>query len=235
MTEKDLKTLERAVNLFKQYEYGKLKEFSGKDLDGFLKESQEYNKMLKELRKKIEKNLQQKSAQELYDEVFGLLKTFFGNQGQQELVKSFESQMIKKGKISGRFSSVMKELVGLKTKVSSGKMNSFESDRAKKDALELINALVEYAQRADLVSTGKGMVQITYAGNRKAELVLMGSVNFLVEGKDIRKISDGKFTPSTQEEFDRALGENKGKLTTKVSGELFHLLEKELGKFELEF
>ncbi|MBM3232640.1 hypothetical protein FJZ18_00540 [Candidatus Pacearchaeota archaeon] len=235
MSEKDLKTLEKAVHLFKQYEYGKLKEFSGKELDEFLKESQEYNKMLKELRKKIEKNLQHKSAQELYNEVFGLLKTFFGNQRQQELVKSFESQMIKKGKISGRFSSVMKELVNLKKKVTSGKMNSFESDRAKKDALELINALVEYAQRADLISTEKGMVQITYAGNRKAELVLMGRVNFLVEGKDINKISEGKLVLSTQEEFDKVLSENKGKLTAKVSGELFHLLEKELGKFELEF
>ncbi|MEK6825296.1 MAG: nucleotidyltransferase domain-containing protein [Nanoarchaeota archaeon] len=234
MTDGNLKTLEKAVHYFKQYEYGKLKEFSGKELDAFLKETKEYNAMLKELRKKIEKNLQQKTAQELYNEVFGLLKTFFGQHPAPELVKQFETQMIKKGKISGRFSLVMKELVNLKSKVSSGKMDALESDRVRKDALELINALVEYAQRADLVKTEKGLVQITYAGNRKAEVVLLGNINFIIEGKDIRKVSDGKLVTSTQEEFDKALSENKGKLTTKISGELFKVLEKELGKFELE-
>ncbi len=235
MTENNLKTLEKAVHYFKQYEYGKLKELPGKELDAFLKESKEYNAMLKELRKKIEKNLQQKTAQELYNETFGLLKTFFGNLAQPELVKQFEAQMVKKGKVSGRFSSVLKELVNLKSKISSGKLDPKETDRVKKDALEFINALVEYAQRADLITSEKGMIQIMYAGNRKAEIVLLGSVNFLIEGKDIRKISDGKLVVSTREEFDKALAENKGKLITKVSGDLFNLLEKELGKFELEF
>ncbi len=235
MSNDNLKTLEKAVHYFKQYEYGKLKELPGKELDAFLKEAKEYNAMLKELRKKIEKTLQQKSSSEIYEEVFGLLKTFFGAHPQPELVKQFESQMIKKGKISGRFSGVLKELVNAKSKSSSGKMDTFESDRIKKDALELINALVEYAQRSDLITSEKGMIQITYAGNRKAEIVLLGNVNFLIEGKDIRKIADGKLVASTREEFDKALAENKGKLTTKVSGDLFHLLEKELGKFELEF
>ncbi len=235
MTEGDLKTLEKAVHYFKQYEYGKLKEIPGKDLDAFLKESKEYNAMLKELRKKIEKNLQQKSAQEIYNEVFGLLKTFFGALSQPELVKQFDSQMVKKGKISPRFSGVLKELVNAKAKISSGKMDTFESDRIKKNALEFIGALVEYAQRADLVTSEKGLMQITYAGNRKAELVIMGSVNFLIEGKDIRKIADGKLVTSTREEFEKLVSENKGKLTAKVSGELFNILEKTLGKFEIEF
>jgi predicted nucleotidyltransferase/uncharacterized protein (UPF0332 family) len=51
----DIKTLEKAVELYRNYEHGKLKKFSGKEVDEFLKESKEYVKMLKELRKKIEK------------------------------------------------------------------------------------------------------------------------------------------------------------------------------------
>src|SRR3989338_11177989 len=233
MSEKDLKTMEKAVYLFKQYEYGKLKEFSGKEVDQFIGEARAYNKMLSTLRKKIEKKMQEKTAVEIYGEVFNLLKTFFGNKTEKELVKDFESKMVKKGKISPRFAKILKELVGLKEKVRSGKLGSKEVDNTKKDALELLNSLVEYGQRMDIVSAEKGTMQITYSGNRKAELVLMGKVNFLIEGKDIRKIEGGKITASTKEEFEKALAENKGALNTTISGEVFSLLEKDLGKFDI--
>ena len=141
--------------------------------------------------------------------------------------------MVKKGKISPRFAKILKELVGLKEKVRSGKLGSKEVDNTKKDALELLNSLVEYGQRMDIVSAEKGTMQITYSGNRKAELVLMGKVNFLIEGKDIRKIEGGKITASTKEEFEKALAENKGALNTTISGEVFSLLEKDLGKFDI--
>ncbi|MDP3882079.1 MAG: nucleotidyltransferase domain-containing protein [Nanoarchaeota archaeon] len=233
MSEKDLKTLEKAVYLFKQYEYGKLKNFSGKEVDQFVTEARAYNKMLATLRKKIEKKMQEKTTAEVYGEVFNLLKTFFGNKPEKELVKDFEGKMVKKGKVSPRFIKILKELVSLKDKIKSGKLSQKEVDNTKKDAMELLNSLTEYAQRMDLVSAEKGTMQIIYSGNRKAELVLMGKINFLIEGKDIRKISDGKLVPSTREEFEKALAENKGALNTSISGEVFSILEKELGKFEI--
>ncbi len=233
MGEKDLKTLEKAVYLFKQYEYGKLKEISGKDLDEFRKESQDYNKMLKELRKKIEKNMQQKSAEEIYENVFKILKIFFGNKTQQELVKDFEQQLIKKGKIQPRYSAVIKELTVLKSKINSGKLTQKEVDSLKSNAIELMNSLTEYGQRADLISAEKGTMQIVYGGNRKAELVLMGGINFIIEGKDIRKITEQALVPSSKEEFEKSLGENKGKLATKITSGIFSVLQKELGNFEI--
>ncbi len=233
MSEKDIKILEKAVYLFKQYEYGKLKKFSGKEIDEFLGECREYNKMLTGLRKKLEKKMQEKTASEVYDEVFKLLKTFFGDKTQKELVKSFEKEMAGKGKISPRFVKILKELVNLKEKVKSGKFDSKQVDNAKRDAVELLNSLVEYGQRVDIVAVEKGTMQIVYSGNRKAELVLMGKENFLVEGKDIKKITGDKLVVSTREEFEKALVENKGALNTAVPGEVFKVLEKELGKFEI--
>ena len=234
MDEKNLKILEKAVHLFKQYEYGKLKEFSGTEIDKFLLEAREYNKMLKKLREKIEKKLQEKTAEEIYESVFKLLKTFFGEKPQAELIREFEVQMVKKGKIQSRFLGILKELVNLKGKIKSGKLNQKEVDSVKANAFELINSLVEYGQRSELISAEKGTMLIAY-GNRKAELVLMGKDNFLIEGKDIKKISEGKIALSNREEFEKAFVENKGKLKTKINGEIFNILEKELGKFELEF
>ncbi len=234
MSHKDLKTLEKAVHLFKQYEYGKLKEFSGDEIDEFLKEARDYNKMLKKLRERIEKKIQEKSAEEIYQDVFKLLGTFFGNKSQKELIRDFNNQMIKKGKVQPRFSKILKELVNVKGKIKSGKLNSKEADSVKKDAIELMNALIEYAQRSELISAEKGTMQISYSG-RKAELVLLGDKNFLIEGKEIKKIQDGKIANSNREEFEKTLMENNGKMQTKIPGEVFNVLEKVLGKFEIEF
>jgi len=234
MTVNDLKTLEKAVYLFKQYEYGKLKEYLGKDVDLLLQESKEYNKKLKALRAKIEKNMHEKSITDLNDNIFKLLETFFGKKSRNQLIKEFEIKMVKKGKISPRFLPIIKDVESSIAKIKAGKIDGGKADNMKKDAIELLNSLVEYGQRSDLVSSEKGTMQITYQ-NRKAELVLLGNINFLIEGKDIRKIDNGKIVNSTREELEKALAENKGKMKTTISGDLFIALEKALGKFEITF
>jgi predicted nucleotidyltransferase len=234
MSEEDLKVIEKAVYLFKQYEYGKLKEYPGKDIDIFLKECLEYNKRLKDIRKKIEKRMQEKTSEELYDQVFVLLKTFFGNKSQSELVKEFENKLIAKGKIRPRFKRIVREIESNRKKIKLGKLNSKEVDSAKKDAIELINDLTEYAQRSDLIKAEKGTMQLLCNG-RKAELVLFGKDNFIIEGPIIKRIIDSKLVPIKKEEFDKAFADNKGKLTTQISVDIFKTLEKELGHFEIVF
>ncbi len=235
MNNSDLKTLEKAVHLFKEYEYGKLKEFSGKEIDEFLKESAEYQKMLFGLRQKLEVRISQKTAEEIYNEVFKILKSILGNKSQDELIRDFEMTLIKKGKVQPRFLSVLKELVSIKKKLKAGKLNQKEVDRAKRDALELITSLVEYAQRADIISKDKGAMQIMFGG-RKAELVLLGNGNdFLIDGRTIRRITSEKLVDSTKEEFEMAFNEHKGKISTIVSGKTFEVLKKALGEFEIVF
>ena len=231
----DLNTLERAVKLYKDYEHGKLKEIPGKDVDSLLKEGVEFNKMLKILRKKIEKRMLNKSADELSKEVFKLLKMFFGDKKETELIKEFESKMIKTGKIAPRHSESLKGIVKLEKELSSGKMDPKEFDKIKRDATELIQSLVEYAQRADLVSSEKGTMQITFENGRKAELVLLGEKNFVIETERIRKIENSKITESNKADLEKAIQDNKGKLSTSVSNEIFEILRKELGKFEISF
>lgn len=234
MTNNDLKTLEKAVHLFKQYEYGKLKEIPGKDIDNFMSECKEYNKKLKALRAKIEKTMYKKSLVELNDNIFKLLTTFFGSKDKHDLIKDFDSKMIKKGKISPRFTNILKEVSESVGKIKTDKIDNAKAENIRKDAIELLNNLVEYGQRADLISAEKGIMQISYQ-NRKAEIVLMGQNNFLIEGKDIRKIVDGKIVNSNREEFEKALAESKGKMNTTISGEVFAALQKALGKFEITF
>ena len=176
--------------------------------------------------------MNQKSVDDLYNNVFKLLSTFFGNRKENELIKEFESKMVKKGKISPRFFKILNELINAKAKIKSGKLDAMQVDNVKKDAIELINSLVEYGQRTDLVTAEKGTMQISYQ-NRKAELVLLGEKNFLIEGKEIKKIENGKLRNSSKEEFEKVFADNKGKLHTSVSADVFIALEKALGKFEI--
>lgn len=233
MSAQDLKLVEKAVFLFKQYEYGKLKEFSGTQVDLFLKECLAYNKRLKEMRKKLEQRSQEKSAEDLYQQVFKLLETFFGKKSQSQLASLFTSQMVKKGKVSSRFGKVLPELMKARRKIIAGKLNAKEADTLKKDAYELITALTEYAQRADLLSGEKNALQIAYKG-RKAELLLLGARTFLVEGTEVSEIVGEKRVASTRDVLAKALSEHKGAMSTKVSGTLFATLQKLLGSFELE-
>jgi len=234
MSTNDLKTLEKAVKLFKDYEYGKLKEYSGKEIDLFLKECIEYNKRLKALRSKIEKKLQEKTAEEIYEGVFKLLKTIFGNKSQKELVSKFEEEIVKKGKIQPKFSKILKELIKVKKKISSKKVGLKELEATKRDAIEFTNALIEYSQRADIIAEEKSTILITYSNNRKAELVITEKGVFLVEGKDIKKVDNEKLIDSNLEELEKAISESKTKLTVKIPHNVFKVLEKELGKFEIE-
>jgi len=235
MTVKDLKTLDKAVKLFKDYEHGKLKEFSGMEIDKFVKEFKDYTKMIKSLREKIEVSISKKTAEEIYTQVFATLKNTFGNKSQEELMKDFGT-LVKEGKIRPKLSSALNNLVSVKRKLKSGKLNQREVDSVKRDAFELIDALVEYSQRQDLICKERGTMQIVYGKDKKAELVLMGGGNnFLIEPSNVRKISKGKLVNSSREEFERSFLDHKGKLETKVPGEVFLVLEKELGEFEIVF
>ncbi len=230
-----LKILNKTVGLYKDYEHGKLKEFPGKEVDILLKESKEYNVALKGIQKKLEKKMSEKSAEEIYGNVFSLLKTFFGNLSQEQLVKEFENKMVKKGKIQPKFATILKDLVSTKRKITSGKMNPKEVDSVKRDALEFIQSLIEYGQRADIIRSEKSNMQITYAGNRKAELVLLGESNYLIENGVIKEIKESGIKEVTREILEKSLSEHKGKLQTTISAKLFDTLNKLLGPFELSF
>jgi len=232
MSPKDLKYLEKVIKLYKDHEHGKLKNFSGKDLDELLKESGEYNKRLKESRKKLEIKLIVDDAERIYDEVFDLLKKEFGNKGRDSLISEFESELVKKGKIQKRYLPVLKNIIKIKQKVKNGKVSHSEMDGVKKMAAELIRELVDYSQRKELISMEKGLIQVSF-GNKKGKIVLTNSGEFFVEGNRIMKIGSKGFAISTLKDFEEAISKTKDRTKFKLDSKVLEILKKELGEFEL--
>ena len=232
MSNNDLKFLEKVIKLYKDHEHGKLKNFSGKDIDELLKESGEYNKRLKDSRKKLETKLIVDDAEKIYDEVFDLLKKEFGNKGRESLVSEFENELVKKGKIQKRYLPVLKEVIKIKQKVKNGKVTHVEMDNVKKMTAELIRELVDYSQRKELIATEKGLIQVSF-GNKKGKIVLTDSGAFFVEENRIMKIGLKNFSVSNQKDFEEAIAKTKDRTKVNLKSNVLDVLKKELGDFEL--
>lgn len=232
MSNNDLKFLEKVIKLYKDHEHGKLKNFSGKDIDELLKESGEYNKRLKDSRKKLETKLIVDDAEKIYDEVFDLLKKEFGNKGRESLVSEFENELVKKGKIQKRYLPVLKEVIKIKQKVKKGKVTHVEMDNVKKMTAELIRELVDYSQRKELIATEKGLIQVSF-GNKKGKIVLTDSGTFFVEKNRIMKIGLKNFSVSNQKDFEEAIARTKDRTKVDLKSNVLDVLKKELGDFEL--
>ena len=74
LEKKYITILEKVVNIYKDYEHEKIKEISGEEIDKIVKDTEDYLKRLKDLREQIEKREQEKTIEQIYRDVFALLK-----------------------------------------------------------------------------------------------------------------------------------------------------------------
>ncbi len=152
LEKKYINILEKVVGIYKDYEHEKIKEIKGVEIDKLLKDTEDYLKRLKELREQIEKRVQEKTIEQIYKDTFNLLKTMLGKKAQAVIISEFEKNFIKKGKFSPQHLRILKDIVSARTQFKKGKLNSHKVDEARKNASILINDLIEYNQRRDLVN-----------------------------------------------------------------------------------
>ena len=127
---------------------------------------------------------------------------------------------------------VLNELIDSKRKYKSKKKpTTQEVETIRKNAVQLINSLIEYGQRCEIADLQRSKVILTYKGKR-ADLFLTSPAFLIQEGK-IKKVAD-KIEDANQEEFEKIVREQKGK-PGKLTAEILALLKKELGDFEIGF
>jgi len=152
LEKKYVNILERIVGLYKDYEHEKLKEIKGTEIDKLIRDTEDYLKRLKELREQIEKRAHEKTIEQVYQDTFKLLKIMFGNKSQEKIIQDFEYQLIKKGKLAPQSLRILKDIVTARTEFKKGKSTSQKIDNARKNAAILINDLIEYNQRSELIN-----------------------------------------------------------------------------------
>jgi predicted nucleotidyltransferase/uncharacterized protein (UPF0332 family) len=232
---KYIKTLEEVtIKYYKGYEHEKIKEISGKEIDHLLKGTEAYLNRLKELRGQIEKIAQKRTVEQVHKDVFALLKTIIGNKAEAKITEEFETNYVKKGKFSPQDLRALKDLVSAKAESKKGKLTFLKADEARKTSVRLINHLIEYSQRCDLITTERGRMILKYGKGQVAELLSAGGKSFLIQGRLIKKL-DKKAETSTMEEVSETLNNQKEQKNIKVDPHVFELVKKELGDFEIVF
>ena len=235
LEKKYIDIVERVVDLYKDYEHEKLKEIKGEEIDKLIKDSEDYLNRLKDLREQIQKRFQEKTIEQLYKDVFDLLKNIVGGKSQSETVSEFEKEFVKKGKFTQQHLRVLHDVIKAKAELKKGKSNPIKVDEIRKNAALLINDLIEYSQRAELMNLEKGRMRLRYhkAGKEMfAELLLSGGEGFLIEGNNIKKVTS-KIQESSMKELTDAIERQKSNKSLQVDPKIFDILKKELGDYEI--
>lgn len=231
---KYIKILEEiTIKYYKGFEHEKVKEVSGKEVERLMKSAEDYLKRLKDLREQIEKDAQKKTIEQTYKDVFEILKSVTRKKSQEDVVNSFEKEFVKKGKFTAQHLRILKKIIeARKLSKKKGALTFHKADEARKSASILINDLIEYNQRLDLVCYERGKMMLRYGKDQLAELVSAGGKTFLVRGNIIKKIGE-KIEISNLEELNEALNSQKEQKNIEINPKVFVLIEKELGDYEI--
>ena len=221
------------IKYYKGFDHGKIKEVSGKEIDKLLGDSADYLKKLKEIREEIEKRMQEKTFEEIYENVFKIMKNLFGNKSEGGLIKEYEKEIVNKAKGNPKYIHTLKQLEDIKRKYKNKKAPTKQLfEHTRKDSVYLIESLVEYAQRKELGLLEKTKVVITHK-DKHSELFLT-KPSFLVDDKGVKKIEGGKIMDSDANELNKVLSSFKGQKAN-LDSKMMKLLEKELGAFSVVF
>jgi predicted nucleotidyltransferase/uncharacterized protein (UPF0332 family) len=219
------------ITYYKGYEHEKIKEVTGKDVDRLMKNADDYLKRLKELRKDLEKEMQKKSFDEAYENVFKMMRSLFGDKSENALIDLYEKEVVGTGKANPKFIHTLNELISTKKKYATKKEpTKYAFETLRKDCVYLTESLIEYGQRRDLGLLQKTKL-IIVANNKANELFLTEPAFLACEGK-VKKFDKEKFVDSTVDEMDKVLTNYKGN-RVKIDNNILEALKKEFGNFEV--
>ncbi|MBW6442345.1 nucleotidyltransferase domain-containing protein [Patescibacteria group bacterium] len=228
--------LENIVKSYKDYEHEKIKEIKGAELDKLLKDMDDYLNRLKELRKQIEKRTQEKLIEQIYKDLIDLLSAILGKKSQALIVSEFE-EFVKKGKFTQKHLRILKEIIQTRTDFKKGKINNHNLEEARKNSTILINELIDYSQRCDLMKLEKGRMRIRYKDpetgkDSLAEILHCNGTSFLFFKGSVRKLTN-KIENSNMEEVSNCMEQQKSGKELEINPEVFELLRKEFGEFKI--
>lgn len=244
------------IKVWKAYEHGKLKpgDIDGKELDRLSKNAIDYMKRINELREQIEKRVQEKSIEQIYNDVFGMLGSLLKKKSEADIIKEFDEKIIKEGKFPPRFLENLKLISKTRKDVAKAMGNkkivqkekskpkikkdnltmkqSRNVDNARKLAIEITTALTEYTQRCELATVEKSRFMIK-GKDMNAEVFFLSNT-FIVQKGKIQKISGAKLVDSNPKELQEQLVGQKGK-ETKIDFDSIEALKKVFGEFDLVY
>jgi hypothetical protein len=221
------------------------KEVTGKEIDKLLEDSDRFLKRLKKLFGQIEKIKEEEVVLNLHETLLTVIRDALKAEGEEkvleeELVSTFEDKLIATGKVPAKMLRLLNEFLGAKKAYDAGKLTKNDVDKARKDASELVKALVEYLQRKRGRELEQAKVRVK-CGEKYGEVTLLGSVAFVIRDLDApqkliekaavqRDGSLGALEDSSWEEYEKALAKIAIPPKVFIKEQVFESLKKIFGR-----
>ena len=221
LEEEYVQILENIIKIYKDMEHGKIPEFTGKDIDKLLSDSEKYMKRLKRLFTQIEKTKDEESMVRMYDTLLTVLRDVLKMEGvervgEAELAKVFEEKMIASGKVPAKFVRTIHDVSKAKADFDAGKLTKSDIDKVRKESNELIGFLIDYIQRKRVHEFERAKIRIKHGEKKFAEVMMLGNTAYIVRDIDsAQRVMEktpinpdgslGASSSCTPEEFEQAL------------------------------
>jgi len=193
LEKKYVDTLSRIRKWYKDLEHEKIKSITGKEIDVFLKDSEDYLKRIRKLFDQIEKKKEGEDIVQIYDAskkiVGDILK--LNKIKSNDIEKGF-AKLIDKNELDNKLLVMFKELVNAKSEYKKGKLSRAEIDKVRKDSRLFIRTLIDYIQFKRARELDRITVKVKY-DDKFGEVILFDDVAFVIEDSAKKdKIGKGK-------------------------------------------
>ena len=245
LSEEDIKILEKNIMIRKELEHGTRKELSGKEMDELLEGADKYLKRIRKLFTQIEKIKEEETIAHIHDTIATVIRDALKLEGEEsipeaDLVHEFEHKLVSTGKLPANLLRQIHSVFDAKKAFDSGKLTKTDVDKVRKEAGELIKAVVEYIQRKRSQELAKTRLRVKY-GEKFGELTLLGDTAFVVKDLDSedRELEKAKLNPdgslgtlekSNYEELEQALAKVKIPAKAFIREKTFESLRKVFGR-----
>ncbi len=233
--------LEEMIAMFKRFDYGEIKEVTGKEIDRIMNNVEEYRKRIDKLYKQIESQADKEAVVAIHDNTLAaareVLKLYGAdNVEDSKLLKEFESLLVKKGLVKETVFQNLKNVFKAKEDYEKNDLKPAEIDAAQKDSNAFIRAMMEILQKSQHRLKESKTLRVKHAKGVAEVLVLEKELYILNDGKvEVAEFSKdgnlGIIKESSKEAMEKALKENP-KIAA-LNSKAISALEKHFGSLEL--
>jgi len=239
LEKKYVDTLAKLFKFYKDIEHGKIKNISGREIDGLLKDAEDYMKAIKKLFSQIEKKAEAKTILEVYDNCNQVAMDVLKLEKVTGNVEKGFRDLSKKGVIPERFYGILKSVIKAKKDYDSKRLPKQELEKVRRNANVFIGAMIEYIQRKRGAELERAKVRFKY-GDKFGEMFLLGNEAFIIDDMDAKQksvakavIKDGSLInikKSSMIELEKAITGSKIPKHVFISEAIFEDLRKLYGK-----
>ena len=245
LEEEYIKILENNIKVRKELEHQTKKELTGKEVDELLGDADKFLKRIKRLFKQIDKIKEEESLVTTYENTITLVRDILRIEGvekikEDEVLRTFEHEIIDTGKVPHKFLRMIKEIVKAKDDYDNSKLTRTDVNNVTKISKDLHKFLIEHIQRKRGREIEKATIRVKY-GDVFGEVVLLGKTAFITHDLDAdeKQISKADITAegalenisgSSIQELEKALADQSIPTRVFIKQPIFENLRELFGK-----